>query len=111
MGILRTTTAVVGWGSLATVGTFVTLTRNSRFVPLATTDEIFTNVFYLRNNPERNPTTHDLCVRVVPLAKIRPELLEKDGKLVEAFCAGVWSGAGKLGLFMRFIAAFLHPNP
>ncbi|KAI9692821.1 MAG: hypothetical protein M1822_004815 [Bathelium mastoideum] len=92
MGILRTTTAVVGWGSLATVGTFVAMTRKSRFVSVSTTDEIFTNVFYLRNNPEKNPSLHDLCVRRVPLDRVKPELLEKDGKLVEAFCAGVWSG-------------------
>ena len=97
MGILRTTTTVLGWGSLATVGTFVAMTRKSKFVPVATTDEIFSNVFYLRNNPEKNPSLHDLCVRRVPLAQIRPDLLEKDGKLVEAFCAGVWSGLGKLG--------------
>ncbi|KAI9700473.1 MAG: hypothetical protein M1820_006772 [Bogoriella megaspora] len=93
MGILRSTTAVVGWGSLATVGTFIALTRRSGFVQMSKTDEIFSNVFYLRNNPNANPTTHDLCVRRVPLDKIRPELLE-DGKLVEAFCAGIWSGFG-----------------
>ncbi|KAF2230648.1 hypothetical protein EV356DRAFT_453472 [Viridothelium virens] len=94
MGILRTTTSIIGWSSLATVGTFVAWTRNSKFVPMTTTDEIFTNVIYNRLNPERNPTFHDLCIRRVPLSKIRPELLEKDGKLVEQFCAGVWSGFG-----------------
>ncbi|KAL9088168.1 MAG: hypothetical protein Q9165_006295 [Trypethelium subeluteriae] len=94
MGILRTTTAIVGWGSLATAGTYVAMTRNSKFVAMATTDEIFTNAIYTRLNPERNPTFHDLCIRRVPLSKIRPELLEKDGKLAEQFCAGVWSGSG-----------------
>ena len=33
-------------------------------------------------------------MRRVPLSQIKPELLEKDGKLAEAFCAGVWSGLG-----------------
>ena len=45
-------------------------------------------------------------MRKVPLAQIKPQLLEKEGegKLVEAFCAGVWGGIGmlffwQLGLF------------
>lgn len=36
----------------------------------------------------------DLCVKRVPLTQIKPEYLEKEGKLVEKFCAGVWSGLG-----------------
>jgi len=37
-------------------------------------------------------------VRKVELAKIKPQLLEKEGegRLVEAFCAGVWGGIGML---------------
>ena len=43
-------------------------------------------------------------MRKVPLSKIKPQLLEKEkeGKLVEAFCAGVWGGYGRFyfpGLF------------
>jgi len=34
-------------------------------------------------------------VRKIPLNRIKPQLLEKEGKLVEAFCAGVWGGLGK----------------
>lgn len=51
----------------------------------------------MRNNPNRNPATQDICVRKVPLGSIKPNLLEKadEGKLVEAFCAGVWSGIGE----------------
>lgn len=94
MGFIRSFLAVTGYGGLATAGTFVALTRSSKFVPLPTTDYIFNNTHYARNNPENNPTTHDLCIRKVPLTKIRPELLEKEGKLVEAFCAGVWGGLG-----------------
>lgn len=94
MGFMRSVLAVTGYGSLATAGTFVALTRNSRFIPLSPSDYIFNTTHYARNNPENNPTTNDLCIRKVPLTKIRPELLEKEGKLVEAFCAGVWSGLG-----------------
>ncbi|KAL2132249.1 hypothetical protein VTI74DRAFT_4044 [Chaetomium olivicolor] len=49
-------------------------------------------------NPRKNPTTSDCCVRTVPFAKIRPELLddaERGGpRLIEAFCAGMWGGYG-----------------
>lgn len=39
-------------------------------------------------------------MRRVPLSQIKPELLEKDGKLAEAFCAGVWSGLGMSSLYI-----------
>lgn len=58
------------------------------------TDYLFNHTLYARYNPENNPTTADVCVRRVPLDKIKPEYLEKEGKLAERFCAGVWSGFG-----------------
>jgi hypothetical protein len=70
-------------------------------VPLSPSDPIFTSAAYLRNNPNRNPATQDLCVRKVPLSKIKPQLLEKEGKLTEAFCAGVWGGLGRLFLLFN----------
>jgi hypothetical protein len=72
-------------------------TRNSKFVPISSDDAIFSSTAYLHNNPNKNPQTKDLCVRKVPLSKIKPQLLEKEGegKLVEAFCAGVWGGIGQ----------------
>ncbi|KAJ6482916.1 hypothetical protein C8R47DRAFT_577327 [Mycena vitilis] len=76
-------------------GGFLLWTRKSRFVPFAfTSDPIFTSALFKKFNPNQNvPVLTDLCVRRVPLSQIRPELLENEGKLVEAFCAGVWSGA------------------
>ena len=42
---------------------------------------------------------NDVCIRRIPLAHIRPDLLEDDkksgGKLVEAFCGGIFGGSGK----------------
>lgn len=57
-------------------------------------DHIFHSSNFHKLNPERNPTTHDLYIQKVPLSKINPALLSKEGKLIEAFCAGVWSGSG-----------------
>jgi len=96
MGFFRTlvNTAVVGGAGAA--GSWAFLTRNSKFVPISSSDAIFSSAAYIRNNPNRNPATQDLCIKKVPLKDIKPQLLEKDGKLVEAFCAGVWGGLGML---------------
>jgi hypothetical protein len=83
-------------GGTAATGAFFFGVRNSRFVPLAPTDAIFSSAAYNKFNPEKNPSTHDLCVRKVPLSQLKPQLLEKEGRLVEGFCAGVWSGLGEL---------------
>jgi hypothetical protein len=95
MGVFRKVFSLAGYGTIAGVGGWAIMTRNSHFVPLSPTDYIYNTTFFARNNPEKNPTTSDLCVRRVPLSDIKPEYLEKEGKLVEKFCAGVWSGLGE----------------
>ncbi|KAF7373344.1 14-alpha sterol demethylase Cyp51B protein [Mycena sanguinolenta] len=77
-------------------GGFLFVTRKSRFVPFEfTSDPIFSSGHFKKFNPNGNaPALHDLCVRKVPLSQIKPELLKEEGKLAEAFCAGVWSGFG-----------------
>ncbi|KAJ6542713.1 hypothetical protein B0H19DRAFT_1035126 [Mycena capillaripes] len=89
---LTYTTAIgaVGFGG------FLLLTRKSRFVPFTfTNDPILTSNHFKQFNPNQNvPVLHDLCVRRVPLSQIKPELLKEEGKLVESFCTGVWSGFG-----------------
>ena len=94
MGILRTTLAITGWTSLAAAGTFVALTRKSKILSVPPNDYIYNTTFFRRYNPNNSPATHDICVRKVPLADIRADLLEKEGRLTEAFCAGVWGGIG-----------------
>ena len=95
MGIFRKTLKLTTIGATATLGSFFYATRNCSFVPVdPATDPIFSWKPFRKLNPSRNPTVHDLCVRRVPLSEINPALLEKKGRLVEAFCAGVWSGWG-----------------
>lgn len=96
MGLLRTTLALTGYSTLATAAGFIALTRHSKILPLPPSDYIFNSTLYARYNPNNAPVTHDICVRKVPLGKVRPELLEKaeEGRLVEAFCQGVWGGVG-----------------
>ena len=89
--ILKLTTI----GGTATVGTFFWATRNDVYVPLSPSDPIFHSASFKKLNPSKNPTTHDLYVRKVPLSQLNSVLLEKKGKLAEAFCAGIWSRWGK----------------
>lgn len=95
MGLIKRFLKISAAGSVATVGVFFGATRNDVFEHMDTSDPIFQSPFYKKFNPENNPTLHDLCVRRMPLDKIKPELLENKGKLTEAFCAGVWGGMGK----------------
>ncbi|TVY12632.1 hypothetical protein LARI1_G009276, partial [Lachnellula arida] len=96
MGIIRTFLSTAVLGGTGSLAGFAFWTRHAKFVPLSPTDAIFTSPAYLRNNPNNNPASQDLCVRRVPLSKIKPHLLEKEaeGKLTEAFCQGLWSGLG-----------------
>lgn len=94
MGVLRSAFTFTAYTSLATAGTLFALTRKSKVGPVPPSDYIFSNTLYARYNPNNAPVTHDICVRRVPLNKVKPELLENNGKLVESFCAGVWGGLG-----------------
>lgn len=97
MGIFRTAIALTGWTSLGSAIGFTVWTRNSKVLPVPPADYIYNTTLFARYNPNKNPVTNDICVRRVPKAQIRPDLLENEGKLVEAFCAGVWGGLGMLG--------------
>ncbi|KAJ5102498.1 hypothetical protein N7532_003027 [Penicillium argentinense] len=94
MGLISRTLKVTAAGTVASIGVFFGATRNDVFQPMDTTDPIFQSPFFKKFNPNNNPTLHDVCVRRIELSKIEPSLLEKKGKLVEAFCAGVWGGMG-----------------
>ena len=96
MGIFKTLIQTTLVGGAATTGAFFVGVRNSKFVPLSASDPIWSSAAFNKFNPEKNPTTNDLCVRKVPLNQLKPQLLEKEGRLVEGFCAGVWGGLGKL---------------
>ncbi|KAJ7079585.1 hypothetical protein B0H15DRAFT_953951 [Mycena belliarum] len=82
-------------------GSFLLFTRKSQFV--APTEPIISSSHFKKYNPNQNaPALHDLCTRRVPLKQIKPELLQEEGKLVEGFFAGVWSGFG-YGVQRRYL--------
>lgn len=105
MGILRTTLFT---GLLGTSGAAAYLAaRNPVVSPLAASDPLWTSSLFQRHNPSANPSTQDVCIRRIPLSKIRPELLHKDGDLALEFCRGVWSGWGMFFFSLLSVSAVL----
>ena len=100
MGILSRATALSGWTALSATLGYTAWTRRSKIEALSPHDYLFGTTLFARYNPNNAPTTSDLCLRRVPLDQIQPELLEDANrggtKLVESFCAGLWSGWGKI---------------
>ncbi|KAF2151301.1 hypothetical protein K461DRAFT_295366 [Myriangium duriaei CBS 260.36] len=94
MGILKQVVALTGYGALAGAGTLVWTTRKSRMMRLPANDYVYNTTFYTRLNPKFHPAMGDICVRKVPISDIKEEYLASEGKLVERFCAGVWSTIG-----------------
>jgi hypothetical protein len=101
MGLISKVLKTTIVGGAATAGVFDFWTRKCQFVPFPVSDPILSSSALRKYNPNNNPAVRDLCIRKVPLSKIKPELLEKDGELVEAFTAGIWGGPGTY-LFMHF---------
>lgn len=111
MGIFKTALAATGYISLGAAAGYVGWTRKTKIVNVPPTDYIFNSTLFARYNPNNAPVTQDLAVRRVPLSSIKPELLEKEGKLVEAFTAGVWSGFGRcMGQHKLWEAVFTRAN-
>lgn len=94
MGIISKAIAATGWTTFGATASYVLWTRKSKIVDVPPTDYLFNHTLFARHNPNNAPVTQDLCIRKVPTDQIKPELLEKEGKLVEKFCAGVWGGIG-----------------
>ncbi|KAK4148979.1 hypothetical protein C8A00DRAFT_19280 [Chaetomidium leptoderma] len=84
---------IVGFGAL------YLWTSKCRFEPFGPENStLFQHPTLKIINPRNNPSSHDCCVRAVPFAQVRPELLEdarRGGtRMVEAFSAGMWGGYG-----------------
>ncbi|KAK3306481.1 uncharacterized protein B0T15DRAFT_527335 [Chaetomium strumarium] len=74
-------------------------TSRCRFEPFGPENStLFRHPILKTINPRNNPSSNDCCVRAVPLAQVRPELLEDarrgGARMVETFCAGMWGGYG-----------------
>lgn len=96
MGIIKKTFYTTVLTGTAFVGYVAGSTSIIR--PLPRDDPIWKSNPFNRYNVQNNPSTQDVCIKRVPLSKIRPELLEQDGALALEFCRGVWAGWGELPL-------------
>ncbi|CAK7246339.1 MAG: hypothetical protein STHCBS139747_007966, partial [Sporothrix thermara] len=88
MGFMRTT-VLTGLLGTSTAAAYLAA-RNPVISPLPPNDPVWSSKVYKKQNPSRNPTTQDICVKRLPISKIKPELLKKDGDLALEFCRGVW---------------------
>ncbi|EEH39165.1 hypothetical protein PAAG_01627 [Paracoccidioides lutzii Pb01] len=109
MGFIKALFKASAFGGAVTTGSYLYLTRGSNVVPCSMSDYLFTSPYFSKYNPHSNPAYHDMCLKRVPLSKLNPQLLAQDGKLVEAFCASVWSGLGYA--IQRFYLTRTHKGP
>lgn len=96
MGIIKK--LAVSAGALTGFGTGALgylMTSTTIISPLAEEDPLWRSKSYAKYNPHRNPSLQDICVKHIPLSKIKPELLQHEGDLALEFCRGVWSGLGE----------------
>lgn len=82
---------------------FFVWTKHCEMLELdASAEQLFRSPYYKQFNPRGNPSTNDVIVRKIPLWHIRPDLIddarEGGGKLVEAFCGGVFGGKCKFDI-------------
>jgi hypothetical protein len=97
VNLFRSFFTLTGYTITGSAGAYALWTRKCRISDVPSDDYIFHSTLFTRHNPNNAPVTQDLCLRKVPLDRIRPELLKNDGgdgKLIQAFCAGLWSGKG-----------------
>ncbi|KAI1880122.1 hypothetical protein JX265_001743 [Neoarthrinium moseri] len=90
MGLIRKTftAGLVGVG--AGVGYLTTATTFTS--PLRKDDPLIQSSILRKLNKNQNPVLSDICVKRVPLSKIRPELRNDEAALSTEFCRAVWSG-------------------
>lgn len=92
MGIIGKATIGAALGSTALLGYLRATT--AIVSPLPLDDALFGSKVYKKYNLHQNPATNDACMKQIPLDRIRPELLQKEGDLALELCRGVWSGWG-----------------
>lgn len=93
MGLIKKTVytgVLTGAGLLGYLGLTTSLT-----CPLNRDDPLWRSRVYAKHNKYANPSTQDIVTKTIPLSKIKPELLQREGDLVVEFCRGVWSGWGE----------------
>lgn len=94
MGIIKRTIYTTALTGTALVGYVAGTTSIIR--PIPRDDPIWSSKMFARYNIHNNPTTQDVCIKRIPLSKVKPELLQEEDDLALEFCRGVWAGWGEL---------------
>jgi hypothetical protein len=93
MGLIRKLT--LGTGVLTGLGMGYLGAVTTIISPLPEDDPLWRSKSFAAYNSHRNPSTQDVCIKRIPLSKIKPELLQHEGDLALEFCRGVWGGLGE----------------
>ncbi|VBB81942.1 Putative protein of unknown function [Podospora comata] len=107
MGIIRKTFTTAFLATAGTVGYLGTTTRLES--PLPEDDPLWRSKSFRKYNRHNNASTQDLVYKRIPLDKIKPELLQREGDLALEFCRGVWGGLGYR--FQRVYLARKYQRP
>ncbi|KAI5287239.1 hypothetical protein KEM54_006129 [Ascosphaera aggregata] len=111
MGFLKSFARFTTFGAASGFGGYwYIFGKDTKFVPMSREDDyLWNSTYYKKFNPKDNATTHDLCIRRVPLENLDKNLLKDEAKLTEQFCASVWGGLGYA--FQRYYLAQRYQNP
>ncbi|KAH7303946.1 hypothetical protein B0I35DRAFT_465467 [Stachybotrys elegans] len=90
MHTFRKAVAAGAVGSVA--GTAWLLSSSTIITPIPKHEAIWQSSSLSRLNSFQNPVLEDVCVKRVPLSRVRPELRYDEAALALQFCRGVWSG-------------------
>ncbi|KAK7984393.1 hypothetical protein PG989_011795 [Apiospora arundinis] len=85
-------TGIAGTAAGVGLGTSWLVASTTLITPIPRDDPLWKSPTLKKLNHLENPVLADVCIKRIPLSKIRPELLEDETKLTTEFARGVWSG-------------------
>ncbi|KAK8000553.1 hypothetical protein PG990_013153 [Apiospora arundinis] len=85
-------TGIAGTAAGVGLGTSWLVASTTLITPIPRDDPLWKSPTLKKLNHLENPVLADICIKRIPLSKIRPELLQDESKLTTEFARGVWSG-------------------
>ncbi|KAK8131970.1 hypothetical protein PG999_000143 [Apiospora kogelbergensis] len=85
-------TGIAGTAAGVGLGTSWLVASTTLVTPIPRDDPLWNSATLKKLNILENPVLADICIKRIPLSKIRPELLQDEAKLTTEFARGVWTG-------------------